>query len=85
MLNYILQNWSYPPGWQPQLIARDVPILLSRVPSMFMTQSTRITGSGSHTLVPESDVTESREPPGDARTVDPSLPYPEEFEVGRDC
>ena len=79
-----IKNWTYPLGRQPQLIARGTPISLSRVPSVFMTQSTRVTGSGSHSVVPKSDIPSSRdndlEPPPDTAGVDPSLPYLEEPE-----
>ena len=52
---------------------------------MFMTQSTRVTGSSSHSMVPVSDTAESKdkdlEPLADTRGADPSLPFLEELEV----
>ena len=73
-----IKNWSYPSGRQPMLITRNIPLVLSRVPSVFMTQSTRVTGSGSHSVVPVSDTVSSKNKEL-VSTVDgvedPSLPY----------
>ena len=74
-----IKNWTYPSNWQPRLIARDVPLTLTRVPSVFMTQSTRVTGSGSQSVVPVSDTSKSSdkdlEPNVDSHGVEASLPY----------
>ena len=79
-----IKNWSYPPGRQPLLIARDVPIALRRVPSVFMTQSTRVTGSGSHSVVPVSDTVRSSdkdfESYAEGQGVELSLPHPAQLE-----
>ena len=79
-----IKNWAYPPGHQPQLITRGTPISLSRVPSVFMTQSTRVTGSSSHSMLPKSDTPISGdkdlEPLADTAGGDPSLPFLDELE-----
>ena len=77
-----IKNWTYPTGRQPQLITRDIPITLTRVPSVFMTQHTRVSGSSSHSSVPVLDKPDSNdkdlEPHGDG--VESSFPYPVQLE-----
>ena len=75
-----IKHWSYPPGRQPRLIARDLPITLKKVPSVFVTQSTRVKGSGSNSMVPASDMMklEEAELYSEGQGVELSLPYPEE-------
>ena len=77
-----IKNWSYPLGQQPRLITRDIPLTLRRVPSVFMTQSTRVTGSGSHSVVPESDTVGSsdKDLESESQGSDHSLPYPIQLE-----
>ena len=79
-----IKNWSYPLGRQPRLITRDVPLSLRRVPSVFMTQSTRVKGSGSQSVVPVSDTIGSSDKDAElfseAHGSDPSLPHPVQLE-----
>jgi protein polybromo-1 len=79
-----IKNWSYPLGRQPRLITRDVPLSLRRVPSVFMTQSTRVKGSGSQSVVPVSDTVGSSDKDAElfseAHGSDPSLPHPVQLE-----
>ena len=79
-----IKNWTYPSGREPRLIARDIPVSLSKVPSVFMTQSTRVTGSSSQSVVPVSDTVSSSEGESemasDAHGSDPSLPYAVQLE-----
>ena len=75
-----IKNWSYPPGRQPRLITRDIPLTLKKVPSVFMTQSTRVRGSGSHSVVLGSDTVKESELYSEPGGMDPSLPYSVEME-----
>ena len=84
-----IKNWSYPLGRQPRLITRDVPLSLRRVPSVFMTQSTRVKGSGSQSVVPVSDTVGSSDKDAElfseAHGSDPSLPHPVQLENVKAC
>ena len=75
-----IKNWSYPPGRQPRLITRDIPLALRKVPSVFMTQSTRVKGSGFHSVVPVSDTVGSSDRDMELEAHGSDIPYPVQLE-----